>query len=461
MGSGDSLRAVESLDEALCNGQSSRASSMNSRHQPIKVCLDISMLGEGYKTAQRAGIFRYTHHLAMALMATPDCQLSLCAGQSFELFTWTKRFLKTETDLNAYPFIAHPRLALSSDQAGRYLETIEHWSGWLHQRGITRTKKLKEALFSLRTPQDGLIGRDALAATDIYHSPYYAVPPEVKNSSLKSFVTIHDLIPLIRPDFFIKAIREQFSHVIQNLNRETWIICTSESTRTDLLNYCAHLDPAKVFVSHLAASEAFHPNASHDSIKATQQKYSIPTDCPYLLSLSTLEIRKNIAHLIRSFVALVSQEPVDDLCLVLAGKKGWLEHEVYSALEPLEPKLKERIIFTGYVEDRDLAALYKGAIAFVYPSLYEGFGLPPLEAMQCGTPVITANTASLPEVVGDAGLGVDPLDQDALAQAMLTLYSDTSLRADLATRSIQQAAKFSWQTCAQKTLDAYQHALHT
>ena len=191
---------------------------------------------------------------------------------------------------------------------------------------------------------------------------------------------------------------------------------------------------------------------------AVQLKYGIPRG-PYILSLGTLEPRKNIVHLIRSFAQLVAQENLPDLSLVLAGAAGWDYGSIFEELTRY-PQLKQRIIFTGYVADEDLSPLYSGALVFVYPSFYEGFGLPPLEAMQCGTPVITSNTSSLPEVVGGAGIMLNPSDHEGLCQQMLAIYRSSALREELSARSLEQARKFSWTACARQTAAAYRRALY-
>ena len=220
-----------------------------------------------------------------------------------------------------------------------------------------------------------------------------------------------------------------------------------------------HINPDRVVVTHWAASELFYLCDNDSEIESVKKKYQIP-DAPYVLSLSTLEPRKNIDHTIRCFARLVEQENIHDLYLVLVGTKGWDFEKIFEELAN-SPKLKDRIIITGYVDDEDLAPLYSGAMAFVYPSFYEGFGLPPLEAMQCGVPVITSNTSSLPEVVGGAGIMVAPTDADALAQSMLDLYNNSDLREQMSFNSIEQAKKFSWQKCTQQTIDAYKAALNS
>jgi glycosyltransferase involved in cell wall biosynthesis len=155
---------------------------------------------------------------------------------------------------------------------------------------------------------------------------------------------------------------------------------------------------------------------------------------------------------------MCDEQHLRDLSLVLVGREGWLNDALFQAISESR-SVRDRIIVTGYVPDTDLAPFYSGALAFVYPSVYEGFGLPVLEAMQCGAPVVTSNTSSLPEVVGEAGIMVDPADADALCAAMYELYSDPCLREDLAHRSMERAGQFSWDKCVQETLQAYRTSL--
>jgi glycosyltransferase involved in cell wall biosynthesis len=213
-----------------------------------------------------------------------------------------------------------------------------------------------------------------------------------------------------------------------------------------------------VFVIPLAADpEVFHPVADPEPMRRVRRRYGLP-EGPYLLSLNTLEPRKNIEHTVRAFTTLVREQGVPGLNLVLVGAKGWKYEGIMKALEGAG-EARGRVVLAGFVADEDLAPLYSGATAFVYPSLYEGFGLPPLEAMQCGTPVITSNTSSLPEVVGDAAIMVDPRDADALCAAMLKVYGDGSLREQMRARSLARAGLFSWERFTRQTLDAYRTAL--
>ena len=217
------------------------------------------------------------------------------------------------------------------------------------------------------------------------------------------------------------------------------------------------INPGKVIVTELAASEMFYKSSDKEYNKYIQHKYSIP-NLPYILSLCTLEPRKNILTAIRSFAKMIEQEHIADLNLVLVGTKGWNFDQIFEEIDNSK-KLKNRIIITGFIPDQDLAAIYSDALFFVYPSFYEGFGLPPLEAMRCGIPVITSNTSSLPEVVGNAGIMIEPTDEDALSAAMLAIYQNSELRKSLTEKSLFRASQFSWAKCAQETINAYSQSL--
>jgi len=218
------------------------------------------------------------------------------------------------------------------------------------------------------------------------------------------------------------------------------------------------MSPDRCSVAPLAAAPSFRPVSDLAAIAATRARYGIP-EGEYFLSLAAPQPRKNLAHLIRCFFRLLDEHHLPDTYLVLAGSKdlGWMYDEIFTAAES-SLKHRSRVIFTGYVADEDLAALYSGAVALVYPSLYEGFGLPALEAMACGTAVITSNTTALPEVVGNAGLVVDPTDADELCEAMLTVVEDDEVRQELGRRGLKRAAEFSWERCAEETARVYHAA---
>jgi len=424
----------------------------------MKVIYDISVLGMGYYHLHaRTGIFRVVENIAHGLAVSEDCDLSFCTSLSLENLNQSIDYLQSNEKLNTVTFISpgiekdiYKNLKLfittinNKPKPGFLLKVMWKVLGY-----ASRVIEAKTQLLDVRF----------ISAQDVFHSPFHPIPKYLsKEKQLKIFLTVHDLIPILFPHFFEFNEYPLIKKSLISLSSEHWITCISQATKNDLCNYLTNIDPSRVFVTHLAASELFYPCSNWQEITAIKSKYHVPQDTPYILSLSTLEPRKNIAHTIRCFAQLVEQENIEDLYLVLVGTRGWDYSNIFEEISNFH-FLKDRIIVTGYVADEDLAALYSGAIAFVYPSLYEGFGLPPLEAMQCGVPVITSNTSSLPEVVGDAGIMVSPTDVDALCQSMLDIYNSSSLREAMSLKSIEQAKQFSWGKCTQETINAYKIAL--
>ena len=230
------------------------------------------------------------------------------------------------------------------------------------------------------------------------------------------------------------------------------IIAVSESTKSDLVTL-AGAEAAKISVVYEAAGPHFQP-ASAEAIGIAKQHYAITGE--YILFVSTIEPRKNIPFLLQAYAYLRENWSSDVVCpkLVLAGRRGWLCESIFAVLEEL--KLGDAVIVTGGVPVEDLPGLYSGACCFVLPSLYEGFGLPVLEAMSCGAPVIATHTSSLPEVTGDAAILVDPQDMVGLADAMRLVCTDADRRRSMREKGLRQAGRFSWERAARETLACYQ-----
>ena len=266
--------------------------------------------------------------------------------------------------------------------------------------------------------------------------------------------TVYDLTPLILDEkYFLPGQRGITKRLIDTIQPNDWVTTISDATRNDLLNR-RQLNPEKVVTIYLAASpELFYPVSDSSIIQAAKQKYHLP-EGDYFLSLHSLAPHKNMDHLIACFKQVIMQEKKKDLHLVICGGNEDAAVSMINANQLTEADLKF-IHFTGFVDDNDLAAIYSGAIGFIFPSLYEGFGLPVLEAMQCGCPVISSNTSSLPEVVGDAGFLVSPTDKDALCESILKLYCNSDLRAKYSQYSVDRAALFSWEKTASETLKFY------
>ena len=265
-------------------------------------------------------------------------------------------------------------------------------------------------------------------------------------------VSIHDLSFEHLPQTFKRRSRTQLRLTVRHsARRAARILSLSEHTRQDIIETYG-VQPQRVTAIPLAAPDHFGPVTDYRELQRVRHNYGIDGD--YILSVGSIQPRKNLARLIRAYASLRESGSADKLPkLVLVGKRAWLYDETLRAL--VETKVKDAVVLTGYVPESDLPALYSGALCFVYPSYFEGFGLPPLEAMKCGAAVIVGNKTSLPEVVGDAALAVDPFDVDAIASAIRKLVNDTSLRRELSVKGLQRANEFNWRETARKTLAVY------
>ena len=284
---------------------------------------------------------------------------------------------------------------------------------------------------------------------DVLHvqftSPPFAPCPVV--------VSIHDLSFEHLPETFNRRSRAQLRFTVRrSARRAARVLALSEHARHDIIS-TYKIAPDLVIAIPLAAPAHFRPVEDENELQRVRQTYGINGD--YILSVGSIQPRKNLTRLLSAYEGLRRTRPKDSLPqLVLVGKRGWLYRETLKTIE----EFGTGVIVTGYVPETDLPALYSGALCFVYPSFFEGFGLPPLEAMKCGTPVITGDRTSLPEVVGDAGVLVNPFDIEAIASAISTLIDDSGLRSRLRIKSLNRARIFDWRETARRTLEVYKQA---
>lgn len=419
----------------------------------MEVFYDISVLGGAVgDNSARTGIFRVVENLACQLALRKDIVLQ---------FTALKRLSESSGYIEKHPVLSKIPLSYSSlqlyvDDTKNRMSNRIRASRFPSKQTMTLARMLLSGSQKLLTGYYGE-GNIKHFHSDIFHSPFMPLPKGIQSKF--RFITVYDLIPILRPQFFEFQKNHLLHRIVKSIDPDTWVFCISEATKNDLLNYNPLVDPQKVAIIPLGASDLFYRCRDPHVMKEARKKYGIPEQ-PYFLSLSTLEPRKNIDSTIRAFIKMIRQERLNGINLVLVGTKGWDFGKIFDQISECND-LKDRIIVTGYVDDHDLAAIYSGAHAFVYPSFYEGFGLPPLEAMQCGVPVITSNTSSLPEVVGDAGIQVDPGDNDALSQAMLDLLNNSEIHNQLSFRSQERARLFSWEACGESTVEHYRRAIKT
>ncbi len=320
------------------------------------------------------------------------------------------------------------------------------------QLGTLLLTQVLRAANVLRQPVDD----DALQRADIYHSSYARIPRQVRRALPgRHILTVHDLTPLVLDSKYVPSGQVGVTRrIIDSVQADDWVITVSESTRDDLCER-RPISPERVFVAPNAASpDLFYPVDDEEEIRRARRKYDLP-DQNYLLTLHSMAPHKNIPRLIASFNRMVRQQGISDLSLVLAGGLGRSLDDVLEDLE-VEKEDLENVHFTGFVADEDLAALYSGAEAFVFPSLYEGFGLPVLEAMQCGCPVIASNTSSIPEIAGEAAVLVDPYDEESMAEAIIRVSHSPSLRDKMSKQGIERAENYSWERRRNRLINIYE-----
>jgi glycosyltransferase involved in cell wall biosynthesis len=276
---------------------------------------------------------------------------------------------------------------------------------------------------------------------DVLFIPSHVVPAIHPRTTV---VTVHDLGYLHFPDAH-PALSRRYLDVSTrwSVRAARRVIAVSAATRDDLVAML-HVPAAKIAIVHHGVRPI--KCVSESEMRSTLERFAVAQ--PYVLFVGTVQPRKNLQRLIRSFVQVVAAGLSHRL--VIVGRMGWLTEPIHAEVAALG--LMDRVHFAGYVADGDLPALYREADAFAFPSLYEGFGMPVLEALAYGVPVVTSNTTSLPEIVGDVGVLVDPLDEAAIGAALVRVLADTSLRARLAIAGPERAAHFSWERCARETL---------
>jgi glycosyltransferase involved in cell wall biosynthesis len=321
-------------------------------------------------------------------------------------------------------------------------QTVDFGRQMPHVHLPVPTRALYAMWTAINAPKvDALLG-----GVDIFHATNYFLPPTTK---ARRVLTVYDLAFLVAPELASPRIVGPFSRNIRRFARQADAIVTcSEATKRDVVGLLG-VQPDAVVVAYGAADEGFTPGPRDDARQRVAETTGVTR--PYFLFVSTLEPRKNVPGLLRAFAEAAKRLPHD---LVLVGRPGWQMAAIEQAFQ--DAGLPDRVHRVGYVPNHgSLADLYRGAEAFVFPSFYEGFGLPVLEAMACGCPVITADNSSLPEVGGDAALYCGATDVAGLAAAMERVATDEALRGGMVARGLAQAKRFSWEASARTTLDVY------
>lgn len=272
---------------------------------------------------------------------------------------------------------------------------------------------------------------------DAYFSPFTPPSKEIQQANLKRFRMIHDVIPILE-NGMPKSPKDWYYKIYKTINQNDFYLTNSECTRKDVLKYFPFIQKNHIKTTLLGANSEFYPVKTKNNEK-------------YIFSLCTLGKRKNLIFGIKNFFEFIEKHKIEDLKLVLGGgvwKK--FEGELNTILDKYDPT---KVVLTGYIQENELRNYFSNALCFIYPSLYEGFGLPVLEAMQCGCPVITSNKSSLPEVIGECGIQINPLKDEEMIEALEKMYFNESFRDKCSENGLERAKTFSWEKCASELME--------
>lgn len=429
----------------------------------LKILYDTTVLSYFFeKNGRRSGIYFVTYNILKELLNYPDIEVTLYCDY--------KRIWFMDKLMEEDEFLKQFKLMEGKDITNPLIAKFTYWSHKYRKDPAIKDNLFKKIIrfityrsfyFYDRQKKYGSVFLKRIKDYDVYFSPYEVIPQDILNEKkLKRFLFLHDAIPLLLDDFYgsMNSSRQWFKDLLASINKNDYYFANSECTKNDFVKYAPEIDPDKIAVTYLGASENFYQENNSEKIAAIRKKYNIPEGKKYLFSLCTLEPRKNLVFAIKNFIEFIKKNNIEDFVFVLGG--GHWE----KFLPQLEKEIsdlndyKDKILKIGYVDDEDLAPLFSGAEMFVYPSIYEGFGMPVLEAMQCGCPVITSNVSSMPEVIGDAGITINPKDNGELISAYEKMYFDKEFRMQCSTKGLERAKLFSWKSCVDKIVDIIKHA---
>jgi glycosyltransferase involved in cell wall biosynthesis len=379
----------------------------------LNMLFDIEIILWGMTSGSRSGLFWVAYNLLK----------KFSEDDRFTITLYTPNLLKN----NTLSVIKHDRL-------------LKHFPIVNIYRCIQDTKK--DRFFLLPNPQFNI------NKYDCYFHPYSQWAPLM---DIQSFIIIHDVTPLLYPSYCYESCNLQnntfYLHHTKILSKSNIYICISNNTRKEFLKFFGNfVNEKNIYSIHIAQSTKLFPD--HDKCRfddiANKYKFEILKNKKYILTLCRLAKNKGLPFTIKCFIKFIEKYKINDLFFLIVSENLSVKNDVYCKIQDISQKYNGKILLVGYIDENDLSSLYSNAYFFTFISEHEGFGLPPLEAMTCGTPVITSNRASLPEVVGDAGIMIDPDDENACIASFAELYFNTSRHDELSAKGLERAKKFSW-----------------
>ena len=411
----------------------------------IKVLFDASNLIEGIeaKEGNRSGIFWVTYNILKKFACSPIYNVTIF----FQNKVIFNKKDELQYFLSKFPYYSNnkQKYFINIDVHLNYIKNVHK----LFDIIIRLLKVIKNViLLLLNLLYYSFIKR--ISNFDVFFSPVFSQPEELLNNSnsIKIFQILYDCIPVLdHVSYPLMNEDHWFNKLKRNLNKNTYYFCISENTKKDFLKTASmQLDKDKMFVTYIAPSQIFIPNYNKIQLDRILLKYNIiknPNDC-YIFSFCNIDPRKNLLFTVKCFLKFIEKNKINDMYFYLGG--GYFKPYIKQFLQEISIiNNSNKIILLGYIDDSDVNILYSNSLFFVYLSQYEGFGLPPLEAMQAGTPVISSNNSSLPEVVGDAAITINYNDEFACIRAFEDLYYNKDLRKEYINKGFEQAKKFSWE----------------
>jgi glycosyltransferase involved in cell wall biosynthesis len=414
----------------------------------LRVAFDTSVLGYSlFGPAGKTGVYRMVYSLAKQLEKREEIQLSFCASDSIKVLYHALEFSRDE--FRSIPFLGSDAVSPAYRLLGPYLWDLEQLKG----PSLARRVQLRIGKRLLRSLESPPLERKHLLGMDVYHSGFYPLPKcSLGVPGLRRFLTVCDIANLRNPEFAVGG-NGFLNQIIDSISPDDHVIAISQTTKDYLCELRSDLTPERVSVVPLAASSALIPQHDPLALQAIRAKYALG-DSPFLLCVSTLDKRKNLGRLLEAFHLWILQQKDAGTLLVLAGFQGNDTSSVQQYLSK-HSILRSRVILPGFIPDADLRDLYSAALAFIYPSLEEGFGLPVLEAMQCGLPVATSQAGALEELVGKSGVLFDPTNPESIAAGIHEVLTDSRRREGLRESGLERAKQYSWAKTADRLVSAY------
>jgi len=410
----------------------------------INVYFDIKIFINSFftKSLGRSGVYFVAWNVLQNMQKNKNFDITLIYPYEYEGMANLKKLKKV-------PFFSQFKFANAGLEEAilTIKQRIEH-----HRKNKNYIKILYNylRLVKLSIREKYHYNKDHFKNVEVYLSPSsYAIPKKIlEQKHIKKIYILHDTIPIIFPEYYGTNI--YYDQMLDTLNRDLYYFCISQSCKDDFLKYYGDkLDTNKMFVTHIATNQYYIPNYNKQELIKVLKKYGVEhnSNDKYLFSLCVLEPRKNLPFTITCFLKFIKKHNIQDLYFYLGGTVWKNFESIMDKTLKGACEFKHKVKLLGYVDDLDINILYSNSLFFVYLSQYEGFGMPPLEAMQAGTPVITSNNSSLPEVVGDAAISLTYNDEEAVIKAFEDFYFNENLRKEYIARGLERAKMFSWEKC--------------